>query len=169
MKKKKTIGLELVCILCIWGFFFSLSYDVLRGVSCVFSLARFLVQSFRCIRAAPQWNAYANIQLVFPNALCYPLNAFNTFTLSFHFKWKLFNENRLNQNGYGGIGENTKSHGHEKCRRVVWCGMMCVCFFFRCVEPVDHSSVYLWWISLNKHSMDGQDSSENKEMNESNE
>lgn len=128
MKKKKTIGLELVCILCMWGFFFSLSYDVLRGVSCVFSLARFLVQSFRCIRAAPQWNAYANIQLVFPNALCYPLNAFNTFTLSFHFKWKLFNENRLNQNGYGGIGENTKSHGHEKCRRVVWYGV-CVCVF----------------------------------------
>lgn len=59
------------------------------------------------------------IQLVFPNALCYPLNAFNTFTLSFHFKWKLFNENRLNQNGYGGIGENTKSHGHEKCRHVM--------------------------------------------------
>lgn len=125
-KKNNWLGVGMYFVhVWIVGFFFSLSYDVLRGVFRVFSRSlASSFQSFRCIQAAPQWNAYANIQLVFPNALCYPLNAFNTFTLSFHFKWKLFNENRLNQNGYGGIGENTKSHGHEKCRHVMWCGVV---------------------------------------------
>lgn len=101
-----------ICILCVrvwcwWELCCAFIYLLTHSIDAYSSGA-----SMKCLIPTFNWCS------LMPYAI--HLTHFNTFTLSFDFKWKLFNENRLNRNGLWGNRWKYEKHGHEK--KCFWAG-----------------------------------------------